>query len=717
MTRACLLLLAVTALVAQPAAEVKRPAPARGAAGSNAAAAGASYKDLKYPPLHQPEIPKVDAATLGNGMRLYLLEDHELPLIEGTALVRTGTLLDPPDKAGLANLTVTLMRSGGAGSLAPDQVDDRLEDLAGTVETTVGPDSATFTFSSLKESSAEVLAIFKAVLTAPQFSDEKIEQARADARNAIAHRNDDAGRVAHRELADSLFGRDTPLGREPDYASVSNIQRGDLEAFHTRYFFPRNIQLAIRGDFDSARMKAQIDTLFGGWHADQPPPEFPKLPPAPADAPGIHVAVKKDVSQTFFAIGQIGGTRNEKDYAALEILADILGGDASNRLAQSVRAHSSQATVSARWEAGYNLPGLFEISGSITSVTTAASLKAIQEEVARIRSSEVTDEELRVAKDAAINSLVFAFDTKAKILDRVLTDAYYGYPADFIDQYQNALAAVTRADVLRVARERLKPETFATVLVGDPADFIPPVESLNQPVQKIDLTIPEVKITPVKPDTASLAKGRDLLTRLQEAVGGLGKLAAVKDSILVATYLVEQAGHVTTIKHTERWLAPMHYREENELGGGTITSYYDGQFGWITVPGGSVPLIGDTLQQMQGNAFRQMQLLLQGGTLPGTAANAVDSRTVEITGPNGQWARVSADPVTGLPARIRYQGFARSGPPPLMEENWSDFREVAGIKVPFKIFITEDGRKYADVTVNEFRVNSGLKLADLEKRP
>jgi zinc protease len=704
-------------------APAKSSNPAAGAArtaGPSAApAAGPSYKDLKYPPLRPVQIPKVDSATLANGMRLYLLEDRELPLVNGTALVDTGMLLDPPGKVGLANLTATAMRTGGTRTATADQLNERLEDAAGTVETGISSNSATVTFSSLKESTAEVLAIFKDVLTAPQFNEEKIDMARTQMRNAIAHRNDDAGQIAHRELSDILYGRDTPYGREQEYATVGNILRSDLQAFHARYFFPRNTMLAIRGDFDSAAMKAQIEKLFADWTVEQPPAEFPKVNPAPnPDAAAIYLATKKDISQTFFSLGQLGGLLKEKDYAALAIMADILGGGPSSRLAQRMRARmSGTSTVSAKWDPGYDLPGLFEISGSTTSLSTVETLKAIQDEVARIRSSEVTEEELKTAKEGAINRLVFAFDTKAKTLNRVLTYEYFGYPADFIGLYQKALEAVTRADVLRVAKERLKPEAFATVLVGDPGDFIPPIESLNQTVHKIDLTIPQPKLTVAKSDPGSIERGKAILARLQQAVGGLEKLAAVKDSTLVADYVVESGGKVTPIKHTERWLAPMHYREDNELGGGTISSYFDGQFGWITVPGGSIPLAGPTLKQVQGNAFRQYQLLLQGDNLPETAVNAVDDQTIEIVSDWGQSARVAVDPATGLPLKIRYEGIVRSGPPPVTEETWSDFREVAGIKVPFKITITEGGRKYADVTVTGFRVNSGLKLTDLDKRP
>jgi len=148
--------------------------------------------------------------------------------------------------------------------------------------------------------------------------------------------------------------------------------------------------------------------------------------------------------------------------------------------------------IEADWGANYDHPGLFEISGSTKSASTVETVKAIQEEVERIRTSEVTDEELNTAKQSSLNSLVFAFDTKAKTLGRVLTYEYFGYPKNFIQQYQKALAAVTKADVLRVAKEHLKPGAFTIVAVGNPQNFGQPLDSLGR-VTTIDLSIPEAK--------------------------------------------------------------------------------------------------------------------------------------------------------------------------------------------------------------------------------
>jgi|SRR5579871_5082691 len=449
-----------------------------------------AVKDLKFPPLKQIQIPNVEISTLPNGMKLYLLEDHELPLVNGTARIRTGNLFDPKDKIGLATVTGMVMRSGGTRAKTGDQLDQELENIAASVESNIGETSGTVSFSALKENTDEVLGAFHDVLTAPEFRQDKIDLAKSQLRSGIARRNDDAHGVVQREFSDILYGADTPYGWQMEYATIDRITRPDLVAFYQRYVFPANVMLAVWGDFNSAEMKRKIEGLFAGWNVTQPPvPAFPAV--RNQAQPGVYLAVKTDVAQTFFAIGQMGGDLRDKDYPALEVMSDILGGGFRSRLFQRVRTRMGDAyDIEADWGANYDHPGLFEIAGSTKSASTVESIKAIQEEVQRIRTSEVTDDELTTAKQSSLNSLVFAFDTKAKTLGRVLTYAYYGYPPDFIQQYQKALAAVTKADVLRVAKERLRPESFVFVTVGNPKQFGTPLDSLGLPVKNIDLTIP-----------------------------------------------------------------------------------------------------------------------------------------------------------------------------------------------------------------------------------
>jgi zinc protease len=448
-----------------------------------------AVKDLKFPPLKPIQIPPVDFVTLPNGMRIYLLEDHELPVVDGTALIRTGNLFDPPDKIGLATITGTVIRSGGTRTKSGDQLDAELENIAASVESRIDETSGTVSFSALKENTDEVLAAFHDVLTEPEFRQDKVDLAKSQTRAGIARRNDDAHGVAQREFDSIVYGRNTPYGWQIEYPTIDRISRDDLRAFYQRYFFPANVMLAVWGDFRSAEMKAKLETVFAGWRVTQPAvPAFPEV--RQSSAPGIYLATKTDVAQTFFVVGQLGGVLRDKDFPALDVMADILGGGFRSRLFQRVRSRMGDAyEIDADWGANYDHPGLFRISGSTKSASTTDTIRAIQEEVQKIRAAEVTDEELSTAKQTALNGLVFAFDTKSKTLARVLTYEYYGYPKDFIDQYQKGLAAVTKADVLRVAKQRLDPASFTTVAVGNPKDFGQPLESLRGPVKMLDLTI------------------------------------------------------------------------------------------------------------------------------------------------------------------------------------------------------------------------------------
>ncbi len=466
-------------------------APAASAAATASAPAIPSYKDLKYPPLKQVKIPDVATFTLSNGMRVFLLENHELPLISGFALVRTGNLFDPPEKKGTADTTADVMRSGGTHDKTGDQLDVELENIAGSVESSMGESTATVSFSGLKESTDKVLGIFKDVLTNPEFRQDKIDLTIAQAKSGIARRNDDAQGVLEREITNILYGRDTPYGWTIEIANVDRIRRDDLIAFYRRYYFPKNIMLAVQGDFVTAEMKDKLERIFADWKVEQQPvPPFPEV--VVRARPGVYLAEKADVTQTFFALGQLGGTLKDPDYPALQIATTILGSGFSSRLMTQIRTKLGYVySIGAGWSAQYDHPGTFRIVGSTKSMTTEEAIAASRAELEKMRMSEVTEQELQIAKDATLNSFVFFFDSPSKTLNRLVMYEYFGYPKDFLFEYQKKIAAVTRADVLRVMKERFHPEDLTIVAVGNPKDFGKPLSDLGK-VEKIDLTIPGV---------------------------------------------------------------------------------------------------------------------------------------------------------------------------------------------------------------------------------
>lgn len=678
-------------------------------------AAAPSYKTIKFPPLRDVKPPQVEQFTLPNGMKVYLLEEHELPLISGSALVRTGNLFDPKDKVGLAGLTGQTMRSGGTKSKTGEQLDAQLESLAASVESGIGETSGSVSFSTLKENAAEVMAVFKDVLTQPEFRQPKVDLAKTQTRSMISRRNDDADGIVDREFASILYGRDNPYGWDTEYVHIDNIKRDDLVAFYQRYFFPANITLSLYGDFNTAEMKATIEKLFADWTVQRPPvPPFPQV--SSNNAPGVYVAKKEDVTQSFFSVGHLGGKLNDPDYAALNVMANILGepGGFSSRLVQEIRVKQGLAySVSSQWGASFNHPGLFKMEGSTKAGSTAKTLQLLQEEISKIRNVEVTDQEIATAKSVILNSFVFTVDRPSKTLNRMVNYDYQGYPKDFLAQYQKAVAAVTKADIKRVAQKHLQPQNFSYVVVGNPEQFDDKtLKSLGLPVKNIDLTIPEPKKPAAAATPESLAKGKALLARVIAAVGGQEKLDAIKDFEQTANAVV---GPGLKVEQKNWFLVPTSFRQENTLPFGKVISFFDGTTGWLKTPQGEMPLAGPAMGQMRMQLFADYFTLLRSNQMAGRTVNYSGSGALEIADGTNT-GKLLVDEATGMPQKLVMTVMGPQGPAEV-EYQYSDFKEVAGVKYPHKVVIFQGGAKASDSTVTEMKPNVGLKLEDLSKKP
>ncbi len=684
----------------------KAPASASGMA--------ARYKNLVFPPLRDVEIPQVEKFTLSNGMRVYLLENHELPLISGRALVKVGNLFDPKEKAGLADLTGGLIRAGGTKGKTQEQLNEALEGVAGSVESSIGETSGNVGFSALAESADQVMALFAEVLTEPAFRADKVENAKIRERSGISRRNDDAGDIAGREFTRALYGKDTPYGMQVEYATLDAIKREDMVAFYDRHFFPANIMLSVYGDFKSAEMKVKLEKLFATWKVQrQPVPAMAKV--TETAKPGLRLVEKTDVTQTFIRIGHLSGKLNDKDYPALEVMSSILGGGFPSRLVRKVRSEMGAAySIYSNWGANYDHPGAFSIGGSIESKSTIEAMSAIQEEVSKLRNLEVTDQELSTAKNTALNSFVFNFDSPAKTLNRMVAYEYWGYPADFLLQYKRAVESVSKADVLRVAKQYVKPENFTVIAVGDPKKFGgKDLKTLGMPIEKLDITIPRPKQELAKSDAGSVAKGRQLIDKAIDSIGGKASFDGLKDYVQSVD---AKMANGMSIQQKNSWLAPGLLRQDLNAPFGKMVTFFDGQGGWIKAPQGEQAIPGGMVGQIQQQLFAELLSLLRSNQAAGRTVNYTGVGTIEIAeGPLS--AKLVVDEATGLPKKSVMQVVGPQGPV-VTEVEFSDFRDIGGgLKFPFKSVISQGGKMVNEQTVTEMKANTGLKAEDIAKKP
>lgn len=289
------------------------------------AAAARHYTELKFQPLPEVQIPSYKRFVLDNGMIVYLMEDHELPLVAGTALFHTGSRLEPAEEVGLASLAGAVMRIGGTRQYSGDELNQLLEQRAATVETQIEESSGSASFSSLSEDMEMVFGLFASVVREPVFAQDKLDLAKTQVRGGIARRNDDPNGIAGREFQKLIYGNNSPYARTVEYATLDNISRQDLVSFYGRYFHPNNMILGIVGDFDSGAMRELIQKKFGDWKPSQMP--LPKLPSvSQSKQGGVFLVNQPALTQSYVQIGHLGGRRDSPDYAALDVLNGVLNG-------------------------------------------------------------------------------------------------------------------------------------------------------------------------------------------------------------------------------------------------------------------------------------------------------------------------------------------------------------------------------------------------------
>jgi len=439
-------------------------------------------EQLSYPPLTF-RLPAVEQVKLPNGIRLYLQEDHELPLVEVSAMLPAGSITDPQEKTGLADLYAAVLRSGGAGAYSPEAFDEFLASRA--IDLSAASGSYTLDLG-LSLQSAELktgLQALRDMLRHPHFDAERLELARRQTLEGIRRRNDSPSSIARRTMRQALYPGH-PLGRMETAQTVSAISRDDLLAFHQRFAHPQNFWLGITGDFDRQQLLADLQELFADW--DGTPTER-KIPALEGKTDATVWLGEKPVPQTTILFGEIGIEKDNPDLYALRVMNYILGGGGFNsRLMREVRSNRGLAySVYSYYQVGRLLPGQFIAACEAKSETTMQVIKLMREQMALMREQAVNDEELQLAKESLINSFVFAFEDSHDVVAQQMRLDFYGYPQDYLSSYRDKVAAVSIEDVQRVARSYLHPDRQQLVLVGNSEAFDDKPESLGLQVRKI----------------------------------------------------------------------------------------------------------------------------------------------------------------------------------------------------------------------------------------
>jgi predicted Zn-dependent peptidase len=423
--------------------------------------------ELTYPALrYEPPDPKAFRAVYAGGLRAYVQEDRSLPLFNIVAIVNCGDLYVPKGKTGLGAVLGDQLIKGGTAGREGSVIEERIDFLGGSLNVMVGERTSTLSLSVLAKDLDEGLALFFDVLRNPAFREEPLKLAKARFVEQLRQANDQASTVLNREYEKLLYG-DNALTWQPTKASYEGITAADLQAFHGKYFSPKNTILAVSGDFSKTALKDKVDKLAAGWRAGTV--VFPALPQAsPSPEPGVYF-IQKAINQGYISLGHLGLEDTNPDYYAVQIMNFILGGGSfTSRITTKVRSdeglsYSQGSRFSYRW----GLPGTFSGYVQTKSSTVGYAVSLIRAEFDRIRKEPVTDAELETAVNYYLESFADGFQSAQATMQTFANLEMTGKPMDYYKTYRSKIQAVTKDRIREAAAKYIQPDKLAVMIVGD----------------------------------------------------------------------------------------------------------------------------------------------------------------------------------------------------------------------------------------------------------
>ena len=446
----------------------------------------ANPRTMRFPELNF-QIPTAERVVLECGMPVYLLRDTELPIINMTAMVRVGSVYEPAVKTGLSGTVGNVMRSGGAGGVAPEAMDDELEFMASAVESSIGSDMGTVSLTALKKNFSRTLQIFSDVLLRPDFSEKRVEISRRQTIESLRRQNDDPKEIAGREINRAIYAGH-PLGEITTFESINSIARQDLVDFHRRFFRLDNMILAVSGDFDRTALLRELNSTFKPEKACNAL-TLPEIPQPKQLFRGEVLYGKKDVNQTVIRMGHLGLSKDSPDIYAVRLMDYILGGSFTSRLTMEIRTNQGLAySVGSHFDIGRRFTGSFVAETETKAESTVKAINLMNKIISDLTKEPVSDGELNAAREYMINSFMFGFTSPASIVTQRARLEYYSYPDGYLEKYRDNIAKVTKTDILNAARKHLHPDAFKLVVVGDATKFDQPLSTLGN-VQELDLKL------------------------------------------------------------------------------------------------------------------------------------------------------------------------------------------------------------------------------------
>ena len=429
--------------------------------------------------------PHVTRKTLPNGLRVLAAENHNAPLVSIRALVRSGADHDNAELAGLASLTADMLDEG-AGSRDAIKLAEDLGLLGASLGTGSDWDATYISTDVLSRNAEATIGIFADVTLRPTMPADQLERVRNERLTEIMQQKDEAGAIAGKRFANLLYGTgaygNTIIGTAE---SVARITLDDVRKFYAAHFIPNNTSIIVAGDV-TADVINMIERVFGAWKKAAQPPR-PTIAPRAVESSRIYIIDRPQAVQSEIRIGHIGVPRRCEDYFPISVMNAILGGVFNSRINLNLRerhgyTYGARSTFAFRREAGP-----FVIAAPVRNEVTRESVHEVIEELRRIRTGDVEDQELNDVKNYLMGVFPATVQTASDIASRLTDMELYDLPQDYFDRYRENIDRVDKKEIVRVANKYIDPDRALIVIVGNAAQIREPLGSLGLPIHELDI--------------------------------------------------------------------------------------------------------------------------------------------------------------------------------------------------------------------------------------
>lgn len=443
----------------------------------------AQAPDRSSPPALGPapslSVPPIHEHRLSNGLRVWMVEMHEVPVVQIALVVNAGSAEDPSGRFGLASMTAAMLDEGAAGRSALE-IAEAIDFLGAQLSTGSSYDSSVVRLGVPVARLAEALPVFADVALRPDFPPAELARLQRERLVALLQSRDDPPAIAAQAFPRLLFGAAHRYGI-PELGTpgaIASLTAEELRAFHTAHFAPDSATLVVAGDVQPDRVNPLLEQAFGAWHGtgsgkratltfDARPPER-----------HVYIVDKPGAAQSEIRVGAIGVPRSTPDYFALRVLNTVFGGAFTSRLNQNLREeHGYSYGAYSSWSMR-RFPGPFTAVAAVQTDKTAEGLREIFVELEAIR-QPVPPDELERARNYVALGLPAEFETTGDVAAKLQELVVYELPREYFSDYVSKLRAVTAGDVARVAREHIRPERMVIVVVGDSKVIERGIRALN----------------------------------------------------------------------------------------------------------------------------------------------------------------------------------------------------------------------------------------------